>query len=61
MVALRNISELLKDRNIQAEVLIRCGVVLGEERFKGRVQILLVAEQPARLVQKQRQVPGQEV
>lgn len=60
MIVLRNISESMKDRKIQFEVLTRCGVVLGEERFEGRVQILLVAEQPARLVQKQRQVSGQE-
>lgn len=61
MIALRNISEFMKDRKIHADVLTRCDVVLGEERFEGRVQILLVAKQPARLVQKQRQVSGQEV
>lgn len=60
MVVLRNISELIVDRKILAEVLTRCGVVLGEERFEGRVQVLLVAKQSARLVQKQRQVSGQE-
>lgn len=47
MIVLRSISELMKDRKILAVVLTRCGVVLGEERFEGRVQILLVAEQPA--------------